>query len=197
MTRCAFAVVAVVVAGCGDNQGGVRAFEAADATRIAAVRPAAPDWAWSRAAATPESSGSPDSNATDPLLVELKRRIAPLAESGDAANSWRVADKLGNLAVGVYGNRADAHQAMSAMNDFSRGWGKRTGTVTKDEPVNDLGDEAWRLWVGGNGTQVTYHWRRENLVIEAHIHCFGTCPSDVDIATRAWADAVDAATQGL
>jgi hypothetical protein len=39
---------------------------------------------------------------------------------------------------------------------------------------------------------VTYHWRRGNHVIEAHIDCHGVCPGDVDSATRAWADAIDA-----
>jgi hypothetical protein len=38
---------------------------------------------------------------------------------------------------------------------------------------------------------VTYHWRRDNLVTEVHVHCYGDCPDDVDAATRAWADAVD------
>jgi hypothetical protein len=38
---------------------------------------------------------------------------------------------------------------------------------------------------------VTYHWRRGNLVGEVHIHCFGSCPTTVDEATRAWAEAID------
>jgi hypothetical protein len=70
--------------------------------------------------------------------------------------------------------------------------GTRTGGVTKDEEIDGLGDEAWVLWVGGSGTQVTYHWRRSNLVLEAHVQCFGSCPGNVDAATRAWVDAVDA-----
>ena len=60
-----------------------------------------------------------------------------------------------------------------------------------------LGDEAWVLWVGGSGTQVTYHWRRGNLVLEAHVHCYGSCSSDVDAAARNWADAVDAVTDAV
>ena len=39
---------------------------------------------------------------------------------------------------------------------------------------------------------MTYHWRRGNLVGEVHIHCFGSCPSEVDAATRSWAEAIDA-----
>ena len=193
-TRCAGAVLVVfVVTGCSGGKS-ERVFEAEDATRIAAVRPVAPDWTWPRAAAGPESDPSA-SKSSDPLLVELKKRMAPLAENGDAANTWRDNDKLGNLAVGVYGSTQDAHEAMAAMNEFSRGWGERSGDVTKDEQVDDLGDEAWRLWVGGSGTQVTYHWRRGNLVVEAHVHCFGSCPNDVDAATRAWVDAIDTAAK--
>jgi hypothetical protein len=194
MTRCAGVVLVVfAVTGCSGGQSD-RVFEAADATRVAAVRPVAPDWTWPRAAAEPESDPSA-SRSSDPLLVELQRRMAPLTESGDAANTWRDNDKLGNLAVGVYGSARDAHEAMAAMNEFSRGWGERSGDVTRDEQVDGLGDEAWRLWVGGSGTQVTYHWRRGNLVVEAHVHCFGSCPSDVDAATRAWVDAIDTAAQ--
>ena len=193
-TRCAGAVLVVfVVTGCSGGKSD-RVFEAEDATRVAAVRPVAADWTWPRAAAEPESDPSA-SKSSDQLLVELQRRMAPLVERGDAANTWRDNDKLGNLAVGVYASGQDAHEAMAAMNEFSRGWGERNGAVTKDEQVDDLGDEAWRLWVGGSGTQVTYHWRRGNLVVEAHVHCFGSCPSDVDAATRAWVDAIDTAAK--
>jgi len=196
--RCAVAVVAVIVAaGCGGGggQSDERVVGAADATRIAAVRPVVPQWAWPRAAAEPESSDSSASTSTDPLLVELKKRLAALSDSRDASNTWQDDDKLGNVSVGVFGSTRDAHEAMAAMNAFSLGWGERSGHVTKDENVGDLGNEAWRLWVRGNGTQVTYHWRRGNLVLEAHVHCFGSCPSDVDAATRVWVDEIDAAAQ--
>jgi hypothetical protein len=106
-----------------------------------------------------------------------------------ASRTW---NKLGNLVLGVYGSAADATKAMAALNAFSRGWGERTGDVTKDEEIDGLGDDTWLLWVGGNGTEVTYHWRRANLIIEAHVHCFGDCPGDVGAATRAWVDAIDA-----
>ena len=196
ITRCAVAVVAVIAAaGCGGGQSDERVFRAADATRIAGVRPVAPHWTWPRGAAKPESLDPSASKSSDPLLVELKKRMAALSDRGEAANTWQDGDKLGNLAVGVFGSARDAHEAMGAMNEFSLGWGKRSGHVTKDENVDDLGDEAWRLWVGGNGTQVTYHWRRGNLVLEAHVHCFGSCPSDVDAATRVWVDEIDAAAQ--
>ena len=67
--------------------------------------------------------------------------------------------------------------------------------MTKVAEVKGLGDEAWLLWATGNGSQVTYHWRRDNLVGEVHIHCFGSCPTNVDEATRSWADAIDANSQ--
>jgi len=83
---------------------------------------------------------------------------------------------------------------MAPFNAFSRGWGRRSGRVTKDENIDGLGDEAWLLWVAGSetGPEVTYHWRRGNLVLEAHLQCFGSCPDDIDAATRAWVDAIDA-----
>jgi hypothetical protein len=79
----------------------------------------------------------------------------------------------------------------AAFNDLSRGYAEQYGNVTKAEEIDDLGDEAWVLWVSSGGTGVRYHWRRGNLVIEAHMDCHGVCPGDVDAATRAWADAID------
>jgi len=43
--------------------------------------------------------------------------------------------------------------------------------------------------------EVTCHWRRGNLVVEAHVHCFGFCPGDVDSAARAWVGAIDKASR--
>ena len=85
--------------------------------------------------------------------------------------------------------------AFRASNDLSRAYGAEYGFVVRAEEVDGLGDEAWRLWAHGNGRQVTYHWRRDNLVIEVHVHCYGECgpdvDADVDAAARAWADAID------
>jgi len=67
--------------------------------------------------------------------------------------------------------------------------------LTKIDEVDNLGNEAWLLWARGNGSQVTYHWRRGNLVGEAHVHCFGSCPTTVDEATRTWAEAIDEEAQ--
>jgi len=84
---------------------------------------------------------------------------------------------------------------MAPFNAYSRGWGERFGRITKDEKIDGLGDEAWLLRTESNGTEVTYHWRPGNLFVEAHVHCFGFCPGDVDAAARSWVDAIDAAAR--
>ena len=184
-------LAAVIVAGFGGGDGTEQVFGAADAARIAAVRPVGPGWVWPRIPEQGDAlSGEPDSS--DPLLTALKEQTAHLVQLGEAGNTWRNEDKLGKLSVSVFGSADDAHEMMAPFNAFSRTAGERSGAVTKDERLDYLGDEAWRLRVGGSGTQVTYHWRRGNLVVEAHVHCFGLCPIDVDAGTRAWADAIDA-----
>ncbi len=192
MIRNAIAVVtAIFVCGCSGGEERKQLFTAADATRIANVEPATPGWDWPKNPEKLLSDSSTESDSTDPLLVELKQQMADLVDIGEAGNKWQDDDKLGNLHVGVFGSASDAHEAMAALNAFSRGWGEKSGVVTKDEDIDGLGDEAWLLWVGGSGTQVTYHWRRNNFVVEAHVHCFGSCAGDVDAAARAWADAID------
>ena len=111
-----------------------------------------------------------------------------------SGNKWVDDDKLGNLVVGVFDTAADAHVGFLASNELSRAYGAKYGFVVKAEKVDGLGDEAWRLWAHGHGREVTYHWRRDNLVTEVHVHCYGDCPdvdADVDAAARAWADAID------
>lgn len=126
-------------------------------------------------------------------MLTLRKQLANLVSVGEAANHWQDNDKLANLDVSVYGSPSDAHEAMAPFNTFSRAWGRRTGRVIKNEDVQSLGDEAWRLFVRGpTGSQATYHWRRDNLVLEAHIHCFGSCPGDIAAATRTWVDAIAA-----
>jgi len=201
MACSAVAVFAAIVAGgCGGGEQQRRqTFSAADAKRIANVRPAMPGWVWPKSPETRDSSDSSDeSESTDPLLVELKRQTVDVVDIAEAGNRWRDDNKLANLSVEVDETTSDARKAMAALNAFSRGWGKRSGRVTKDEQIDGLGDEAWRLWTLGEGYEVTYHWRRRNLVLEAHVHCFGVCPGDldsVDVATRAWVDAIDEAAR--
>jgi len=136
--------------------------------------------------------------ARDPLFAAYRRRTSKLAgdlNAGDADNRWKDENKLANISIGTFANAADAHIAFEAGNDLSLGYGRTYGDVTRVEKVDGLGDEAWLLWATGNGSQVTYHWRRGNLVGEVHVHCFGDCPASVDEATRAWAEAIDAESQ--
>jgi hypothetical protein len=199
MTRGAIAVVAaIVVGGCSGGEEQEQVFMPADATRIANVRPVAPGWTWPQNPEKRVSSGSQTkAQSTDPLDVELRRQTADLVSLGDAANKWRDADKLANLDAQVFASATEAHELMAPFNAYSRGWGERFGRITKDEEIDGLGDEGWLLRTekGGGGTEVTYHWRRSNLVVEAHIDCFGFCPGDVDAVARAWADAVDEAAR--
>lgn len=185
-------IAALLVGGCGGSGEQERSFETADAVRLASVSPVTPGWTWPADPEKPSSSSPPaDVDATDPLLTALKQQTADLEDVAEEGSQWRDEEKLGNLVAQVYATASDARTGMAALNSFSRGWGKKTGVVTKDEAIDGLGDEAWVLWVGGSGTQVTYHWRRSNLVLEAHVHCFGSCTGNVDAATRAWVDAID------
>jgi hypothetical protein len=146
----------------------------------------------------PSSGESPEEVAArDPIFAEYRRRTAEIERHDDwgSGNKWVDDDKLANLVAEVLGTAADAHVAFLASNQLSRAYGAKYGFVVKAEKVHGLGDEAWRLWAHGNGRQVTYHWRRDNLVTEVHVHCYGDCSPDtdanVDDAARAWADAID------
>ena len=131
----------------------------------------------------------------DPLDVELRRQTANIVSLGEAGNNWQDADKLANLHAQVLASAAEAHELMAPFSAYSRGWGERFGRITKDEEIDGLGDEAWLLRTETNGTEVTYHWRRGNLVVEAHVHCFGFCQGDVGAAARTWVDAIDKAAR--
>jgi hypothetical protein len=197
LTRGAVAVVAAIcVGGCSGAGDQEQVFTRADATRIANVRPVTPGWTWPQNPERNASSGSqPEAESTDPLDAELKRQTADLVSLGEQGNKWRDANKLANLYAQVFASAAEAHDFMAPFNAYSRGWGKRFGRVTKDEEIDGLGDEAWLLRTESNGTEVTYHWRRGNLVVEAHLHCFGFCPGDIDAAARAWVDEIDEAAR--
>jgi hypothetical protein len=185
-------LAAFVVGGCG---GAARDYGKADALRMANVRPAASGWTWPRNPSPPEWDSSTAGAPTDPALREFVRETADLVSVGDASKEWEDGDKLGHVDVGVYGSASDARRAMGPLNVLSRKFAVRTGRVTAAGPVDGIGDEAWRLAVTGNGPQVTYHWRRGNLVIEAHVHCFGTCPADLDAVATAWAAEIDRAAR--
>ena len=161
------AVIAVaVVAGCGG--GGSKAYTPADVKRIAGVRPAAPGWTW-------------------PSTTNESR-----ADDSSAMSAWKDDDKLAHVDVELYRSASAAHHAMAPFNAASRRYARRGGFILGEGGVSDLGEDAWRLRIGGNGPEVTYHWRRRNLVLEAHMQCFGTCPADFASAARAWAEAIDA-----
>jgi hypothetical protein len=196
MTRGAIAVVAaIVVGGCGGGDQ-EQVFTPADAARIANVRPVIPGWTWPRNPEKHVSSGSRgEPQPTDPLDVELRRQTADIVSLGEKGNKWRDADKLANLYAQVVASAAEAHELMAPFNAYSRGWGKRFGRITKDEEIDGLGDEAWVLRTASSGTEVTYHWRRGNLFVEAHVHCFGFCPGEIEAAARSWADAIDKAAR--
>jgi hypothetical protein len=196
----AASLVAITLAGCSEGNEPSGTYKAADAERLANVAPRTPGWPpWPQKPEPKQPSGvTPEEIAArDPIYAEFRRRTADIEEHDDwdSGNTWEDDDKLANLTVGVSDTPADAHVAFLALNDLSRAYGAKYGFVVRAEKVEGLGDEAWRLWVHWNGRQVTYHWRRDNLVTEVHVHCYGECPPDVDAnvdaAARAWADAID------
>jgi hypothetical protein len=193
LTWHGIAVIAVAAAlsGCSGGEEQEQVFAAADAMRIANVRPVSPGWTWPQTPEKHRDKPLTKAQANDSLLVELRKETAKLRESAGAGNRWEDENKLANLSLSVWATASDAQKFMAPFNAFSRGWGKRFGGILKDEEVDDLGDEAWLLVAEANGRQVTYHWRRGNLTVEAHVHCFGSCSGDVEAATRAWADAID------
>lgn len=185
----------VVAAGCaGDTEEPAPMFTAADARRLASYGPTDAAWNWPE---KPSSTGVDDpkdevpETADDPHVAELNDKIRDLENLGGASSKWMDDDKLANLNVGAMGTVSDAQAVTNAYREFLHAWGDDFGEVTKDEDVDGLGDEAWVIWIEGNGTQVTYEWRTGNLVAAAHVHCYGSCPTDVDAAARTWADAID------
>jgi hypothetical protein len=192
-------VIAALLGGCsGDNEPSGM-YKTADVERLANVAPRTPGWPpWPQQPEPKQPSGESPEEAVsrDPIYAEYRRRMADIEQSDDwgSFNHWEDDDKLANLVVGVFDTAADAHVGFLASNDLSRAYGAKYGFVVKAENVGGLGDEAWRLWVHSNGREVTYHWRRDNLVIEAHVQCSGDCPdvdADVDAAARAWVEAID------
>jgi hypothetical protein len=201
---CGLAIAAVaagVAVRSGDDDGDdvARSYAQRDVDRLARLAPVTPGWpAWPEKPdeKRPSTETPEEAAAKDPVYAEYRRKTARLTgDTADAGNHWMDGQKLANLSLGALASAADAHEVFVASNELSLDYGKQYGSVTKAQPVPGLGDEAWRLWAQGNGAQVTYHWRRDNLVVEVHIHCFGVCPADVDGATRAWADAIDAAAR--
>jgi hypothetical protein len=197
----ALALLAVIVlGGCAGSDTEERTFTAADAKRIAAVRPVTPGWsAWPQSPEKPRRSNKSPAElaAEDPIYAAYRARTLEIGEGLDEGNRWRDDDKLANLVVSVLDTPVDAEVVFDASNDLARGYAERYGYVTKAEEVDGLGDQGWVLLVSSNARGATYHWRRANLVIEAHVDCHGACPWDVEPAARAWADAIDAEARDL
>lgn len=197
----AASLAAITFAGCGARHEPSGIYKTSDAERLAGVAPVTPEWPpWPKEPEQPTQSSSESAEqeaAPDPIEAEYRRKTAGIEQPEDwfAGSRWSGNGKIGNLVVGVFDTSADAHVALVAWNDQSRAYGAKYDFVARAETVDGLGDEAWRLWAGGYGRQVTYHWRRDNLVTEVHVHCYGECPSHdyarVDAAARAWADAID------
>ena len=146
----------------------------ADPERLANVAPLTPGWPPWPQQPEPEQTSSlslEEKAAGDTILAAYLRRTADIEQPDDwdSGNRWRDDDKLASLTVDVFDTPADAHVAFLAANDLLRAYGAKYGSVVKAEKVDGLGDEAWRLWAHGNGSQVTYHWRRDNLDL-------GACP---------------------
>jgi hypothetical protein len=194
-TTCGVALVVVgLMAGCGGSAD-PEARSADDVVKRAAmVAPTTPGWNWPEmtTSSSPysEDEGGDPPPTRNPLAAKLYRQLRGLDSIGSAGSRWQDDSKLANLSVELWSSAADAHSAMPAFRDFAHGWAEKTGAV-RDESVDGLGDEAWRISASGYSEEVTYKWRRDNLLLEAHIQCFPACPSDIDEAARAWVDAID------
>jgi hypothetical protein len=185
------ALFAGVVGGC--ERGDVGATYALDdAPELIALSPATPGLRWPAEPTATESHGAealPDD--PDVLLQELKQATESIPVLGGASREWQDDAKIANVVADVFETDAGAHDALAPGRRFAVGWGQRLGRVVRNEEIDDLGEEAWGLEVDANGTQVTYGWRRENAILQLHVHCASGCPESVWDAARAWADAID------
>jgi hypothetical protein len=206
----AFWILAVGVAGCGgaspsrpSSPSSPRS--ATDLQRIVRIAPVTPGWDWPTepiVQAPPPSTeplptaGTPGATNADPLAAELDRQMKSAGEVIAADGSrWQDDQKLGVTFAMLFANEAGARTVLAAQRAFQLGWVKQTlgGGHFTDQPVDGLGDEAWRIQSDfPGGQQVTLGWRRALLVLQIHIQCiFHTCPSDISAAARSWADAMD------
>ena len=195
MTTCSAALMVVaIMTGCGGSSNPEARSSQDVVKRAAKVRPTTPGWNWpemptSSSPYTKDKGGDPPPTP-DPLTAKLYRQLRGLDLIGSAGSRWQDESKLAHLVVEQWSSTADAHAAMPAYREYAHGWAKAAGDVS-DEVVTGLGDEAWRVSARGYSEEVTYKWRRENLVIEAHIQCLTACRSDLDKAARGWVDAID------
>ena len=200
MTTCGVALVIVaIIAGCGGSSDPEARSPEDVVKRAAKVPPTTPGWNWPEmpTSSSPYSKdeGGDQPSAPDPLTAKLYRQLRGLDLIGSAGSRWEDESKLSNLYVELWSSAADAHSAMPAYREYAHGWAENSGAVS-DQAVSGLGDEAWRVAASTYSDEVTYKWRRGNIVLEAHIQCLPTCPSDLDKAARAWVDAIDEEARG-
>lgn len=195
MTTCTVALMTVaIMAGCSgrSNPGAVSAEDVVK--RAAIVPPTTPGWNWPKVptSSSPYSKdeGGDQPSTPDPLTAKLYRQLRGLDLIGSAGSRWEDESKLSHLVVEQWSSAADAHSAMQPYREYAHGWAENSGAVS-DEAVGGLGDEAWRILARGYSEEVTYKWRRGNLLLEAHIQCLTACRSDINEAARAWVDAID------
>lgn len=187
---CVFA--ATLLAACSGDEQTTGEFTAADAERLAAVRPDGPGWTWPVEQDQPQQPVEGADEPADSIFAAYRARTRDLEGGREQGGRWKDADKVANLTVQTFASPAEADVGFDALNDLSRAYGEKYASVTRSEEIAGLGDEAWVLWASGYGHEVTYHWRRANLVVEAHVQCWSRCPTDLDAATRVWVDAIDA-----
>jgi hypothetical protein len=164
-------------------------YTGADADRLAHVEPRTPGMEWPGDGTFDsfvEVSGSPPPT-DDAALAAFFDATKALDYVGDAGGHWETDDNIANLVVELWTSEADAETAMTPYRSVLRAWNKQAGTLAVDEDVDGLGDEAFKI---GDTRGLTYKWRRENLVLEAHVRCLA-CPPDLDVALREWVDAID------
>jgi len=190
---CVAILAAIMAGGCGESTE--PSVSASDARELARLRPVAPGWAWP--AGTEKAAENGDTPSKDPLLAEFRQKTKGLTDLGESSGEWQDGDKLAHVDVAVYQSAADAHRAFAPFNELSLGWARRSGGFRGQHAVGGLGEEAWLLRQAQNGEQVTFHWREANLIIEAHMHCFGSCPSGLAGAARAWAERIDVRARAL
>jgi hypothetical protein len=195
LTTCSVALVVVaIMAGCSGSSD-PKALSAEEVVkRAAVVPPTTPGWNWPEmpTSSSPysEDEGGDPPPTKDPLAAKLYRQLQGLDLIGSAGSRWEDTSKLAHLVGELWSSAADARSAMPAYREFAHGWAEKTGGVS-DEAIGGLGDEAWRIAARGYSEEVTYKWRRDNLVLEAHIQCLPACRSDIVEAARAWVDAID------
>jgi hypothetical protein len=195
------AAVAITASCSGDPTA--RTLSLSDLERITTIQPAMPGWDWPpspipRNDAPASESPSNSDTATrvaDPLDAALEQQIADAGGIIAADGSrWQDADKLGVTFAWLLKDSAGARLLLAAERTYERGWAERDRGTSTDLRIDGLGDEAWAIVVTDSpaGQMATYGWRRNRLVLMAHVQCiFKTCPSEVGLAVRAWVDAID------